>query len=177
MFTQALAHGMDESQVETEDVATVRKPRWVTALGALPYSDMFASGTSFVRRLYISRSLRAYRAGSWDGEIRFWKLDSKLKSFSLVGSIPALGVVNALQFITPPPEFVGNAPWAARSSADANGAAQQPAAARRKKVSTVLMVAAVGKEPRLGRWVQKKGEGVVNGAMVVALHPRTLSSS
>ena len=46
VFTQALAHGMDESQVDTEDVEIVRKPRWVTALGCLRYSDLFASGDS-----------------------------------------------------------------------------------------------------------------------------------
>lgn len=46
VFTQALAHGMDESHVDTEDVDIVRKPRWVTALGCLRYSDLFASGKS-----------------------------------------------------------------------------------------------------------------------------------
>lgn len=44
IFTQALAHGLDESHVDTEDVDIVRKPRWVTALGSLRYSDLFASG-------------------------------------------------------------------------------------------------------------------------------------
>jgi hypothetical protein len=44
VFTQALAHGMDESHVETEDMHIVRKPRWITALGSLRYSDLFASG-------------------------------------------------------------------------------------------------------------------------------------
>lgn len=43
---QALAHGLDESQVDTEDVEIVRKPRWVTAIGSLRYSDLFASGGS-----------------------------------------------------------------------------------------------------------------------------------
>ncbi len=44
MYTKAVAHGMDLSHVETEDVAVVRKPRWVTALASLRYSDLFASG-------------------------------------------------------------------------------------------------------------------------------------
>ena len=35
---------MDLSQVEAEDIRTVRKPRWVTALGTLRYSDLFVSG-------------------------------------------------------------------------------------------------------------------------------------
>lgn len=52
VFTHALAHGIDESQVETEDVNIVRKPRWVTALGCLRYSDLFASG----KRNYFPQS-------------------------------------------------------------------------------------------------------------------------
>ena len=46
VFTQALAHGIDLSQVEAEDIETVRNPRWITTLGSLRYSDLFASGTS-----------------------------------------------------------------------------------------------------------------------------------
>lgn len=45
IFTQALAHGMDEAQVDVDDIPIVRKPRWVTSLGCLRYSDLFASGT------------------------------------------------------------------------------------------------------------------------------------
>lgn len=45
VFTQALAHGMDLSQVDVEDIETVRKPRWIIALASLRYSDLFASGS------------------------------------------------------------------------------------------------------------------------------------
>ena len=41
----------------------------------------------------------------------------------------------------------------------------------------VLLVAGVGKEMRFGRWVQKKGEGIVNGAFAFLLRPRTSRSS
>ena len=47
IFTQAVAHGMDESHVETEDIEIVRKPRWITAVASLHYSDLFASGAFF----------------------------------------------------------------------------------------------------------------------------------
>ncbi|KAI9069760.1 WD40 repeat-like protein [Trametes sanguinea] len=157
LFTQAVAHGMDLSHVETEDVAMVRKPRWVTALASLRYSDLFASG-------------------SWDGEIRLWKLDPKLKSFSLVGTIAARGVVNSLQFVTPPKEFFAAASWASPSSVSAE-ASEASARANGKQAklgsSPVLLVAGVGQETRFGRWIQQKGEGHVNGAIVFALHPRT----
>lgn len=98
-------------------------------------------------------------AGSWDGSIRLWKVDARLRSFALVGTIAAAGVVNSLHFCTPPPEFAEGAVWAGRVDAG--------------QAKTVLLVAGVGHEPRCGRWVQRKGEVVLNGALVVALHPRT----
>jgi len=33
----------------------------------------------------------------------------------------------------------------------------------------VLVVAGVGQEPRLGRWLKLKGEGVVNSAVVLSI--------
>ncbi|KAM5539750.1 hypothetical protein V8D89_006563 [Ganoderma adspersum] len=149
VFTQALAHGMDLSQVEAEDIRTVRKPRWITALGSLRYSDLFVSG-------------------SWDGEIRLWKLDSKLKSFSLVGSLPALGVVNSLQFVSPSKAFFASATW---TSPD--GETQPTEKHAKAGTSSVLLIAGIGQEMRSGRWICKKGEGYVNGSLVFALHPRT----
>ncbi|KAI0633990.1 WD40 repeat-like protein [Trametes polyzona] len=151
IYTQAVAHGMDLSQVETEDVAVVRKPRWVTALASLRYSDLFASG-------------------SWDGEVRLWKLDAKLKSFSPIGTISVRGVVNSLQFLTPPKDFARTAPWAAPASSSEEGPVR---ASGKPGGSPVLLVAGVGQETRFGRWIQQKGEGHVNGAVVFALHPRT----
>lgn len=112
-------------------------------------------------------------AGSWDGEIRLWKLEANLKSFSLVGSIPALGVVNSLQILQCPRSTVSNFAWASQSSETARPSA--PAAS--KGPLSALLVACVGQEMRLGRWIQKKGEGVLNGALVVALHPRTSDAS
>ena len=53
MCKHALAHGFDEAQVATEGVPVVRKPRWVTALGCLRYSDLFASGTCFLLILVL----------------------------------------------------------------------------------------------------------------------------
>lgn len=151
VFTQALAHGIDEAHVDTEDMPTVRKPRWVTAIGALRYSDLFASG-------------------SWDGSVRLWKLDAKLKSFALLGTIPAPGVVNSIQFCTPAPDFQAGATWA-RSAEDTEEPSNK--ARGQTQTKTVLLVAGVGHEMRFGRWVQRKGDGVLNGALVVALHPRT----
>lgn len=45
VFTQALAHGLNETA--TEDRGVVISPRWITALGSLQYSDVIASGKPF----------------------------------------------------------------------------------------------------------------------------------
>ncbi|KAJ6597528.1 WD40-repeat-containing domain protein [Mycena vulgaris] len=141
VFTQALSHGFNEAQSATKGV--IQTPRWVTAVASLRYSDLIASG-------------------SWEGDIRIWKLDAKLKSFALVSTVPAPGVVNSLQFFTPPKEFFAEAEWA-----------RGPESTAKRKAGGALLVAGLGQEHRLGRWLSLK-EGVVNGAIVVAFSPRTL---
>ncbi|KAJ7045354.1 WD40-repeat-containing domain protein [Mycena alexandri] len=142
VFTQALSHGFNEAQSATEGI--IQTPRWVTAVASLRYSDLIASG-------------------SWEGDIRIWKLDAKLRSFALVGTVPAPGVVNSLQFLSPPKEFFSDAQWTRPAESTA----------KRRAGGTVL-VAGLGQEHRLGRWLNLK-DGVVNGALVVAFSPRTLS--
>ena len=110
--------------------------------------------------------------GSWDGEIRLWKLDAKLKSFSLVGSVAALGVVNSLQFVSPSQAFFSAASWTSRSG-DEEESVQPNGKHAKTGASSVLLVAGLGQEMRSGRWICKKGEGYINGALVFALHPRT----
>ncbi|KAJ2914602.1 hypothetical protein MD484_g5848, partial [Candolleomyces efflorescens] len=124
IFTQPLAHGLDEMESSTE--GPIRTPRWVTSLGCLRYSNIFASG-------------------SWDGSIRIWKLDSKLKSFSPVGTVPAPGVVNSLQLISPPKELVKSSPWMSSSNPPTSTTA-----------NTLLITASLGKEHRYGRWITQK---------------------
>jgi len=147
IFTQALAHGLNKELSETEGV--IETPRWVTSIASLRYSDLLASG-------------------SWEGEIRLWKLDSKLKSFSLMGTIPAPGFVNSLQLISTPKDAFPPTSWASLREGGKSSLTSI------SKVNTVLVVAGMGQEHRLGRWMKLKGDGVVNGAVVVALHPRTL---
>ncbi|KAL1743643.1 WD40-repeat-containing domain protein [Schizophyllum fasciatum] len=137
IFTRPLAHGLHETPSETEGV--VQTPRWITALASLHYSDLFASG-------------------SWDGTIRFWKLDPKLKSFSLVGTTLALGVVNSLKLYSAPRELLEASDWASTP------------AVKKSAPPSVLLVAGLGQEHRFGRWLQVK-DGAKNGALVVAFHP------
>ncbi|KAK0469290.1 WD40-repeat-containing domain protein [Desarmillaria tabescens] len=146
VFTQPLSHGFNEVSSETEGI--IKTPRWVTALASLRYSDLFASG-------------------SWEGDIRLWKLDSKLKSFSLVGTIPALGVVNSLQFVSPPKSFFDGAEWTKEGQLGTDGAS------KRRDAGRYLLIAGMGREHKFGRWQNVK-EGW-NRALVVALSPRTSS--
>lgn len=151
IFTQAVAHGFSETVSGTEGV--IRTPRWITALGTLRYSDLFASG-------------------SWDGHIRLWKVDPKIKSFSAAGSFPVPGVINSLQFVSPRRGALDDASWTqAEPRTDASPLVSE--AATSKKPGLVLLVVGVGQEMRLGRWVTVKEDGARNGALVLALHPRT----
>ena len=42
IYVQAIAHGLDETL--SEERGTITNPRWITAIGSLRYSDLFASG-------------------------------------------------------------------------------------------------------------------------------------
>ncbi|ORY81766.1 WD40-repeat-containing domain protein [Leucosporidium creatinivorum] len=109
-----LAHGVNEYESETEGV--IGTARWITALACLPYGDTFASG-------------------SWDGHIRLWFIDPKLRSFTPLTTIPATGFINTLQLILP--------------------SLPAPSASKKEKEEKALVVvAAVAKEPRLGRWMR-----------------------
>jgi len=98
--------------------------------------------------------------GSWEGDIRIWKLDSKLKSFSQVGTVSAPGIINSLQLLSPPKGFFQDVTWITARSNEAHAQTVQP----------ILLVAGIGQEHRLGRWLTVK-EGVVNGTVVYALSP------
>ncbi|KAG6009660.1 hypothetical protein E4U21_001724 [Claviceps maximensis] len=76
VYIQPLAHGLDpaldplsasaEVHPVLEKVVPAPTPRWITALKALPYSDIILSG-------------------SWDGHIRVWKLTDDKKKIELIG--------------------------------------------------------------------------------------------
>ncbi|KAI6026011.1 WD40 repeat-like protein [Pisolithus marmoratus] len=138
IFTQAICHGFHEVESATEGI--VRTPRWITSIACLRYSDMFVSG-------------------SWDGEIRIWKLDSKVKSFSLVGTVEVPGVVNSLQVLPVPKGGLDGATWTKNTQSSTDKAVK-------------ITGAGVGQEHRLGRWLSVK-EGVSNSTVVMVFSPRT----
>ncbi|KAI8994470.1 WD40-repeat-containing domain protein [Pilobolus umbonatus] len=77
-------------------------------------------------------------SGSWDGHIRVWKLAADNKSFSEIAQIPVDGVVNDIQIKTTYPS------------------------------KRTLIVAGVGQELKLGRWIRMKN-GVKNCTKVIEL--------
>ncbi|KAH7908232.1 WD40 repeat-like protein [Hygrophoropsis aurantiaca] len=189
VFTQTLCHGFHEVASSTAPGGAVSTPRWVTAVACLRYSDLFVSG-------------------SWEGCIRIWKLDAKLRSFAPIGTIPVPGVVNSLQIVSLPKHALDEATWATAilpqdplEPTNASTVAQNSSeilpikkqsqlhkstnmqhkngtdAIHSKNTPSVpapslLVVAALGQEHRLGRWLSVKGEGVVNGTRVIKIDAR-----
>lgn len=49
VYVQALAHGLHETV--SEERGTITSPRWITAIGSLRYSDLFASGKDITVRV------------------------------------------------------------------------------------------------------------------------------
>ncbi|KAG9232612.1 WD40-repeat-containing domain protein [Amylocarpus encephaloides] len=136
IFTIPQAHGMepalspDEASAEvhpTEDIIPAPQPRWITALTSIPYSDVIISG-------------------SWDGQVRVWKLSNDKKKLEALPSLSSSddeedqgivrGVVNDISVFE-------------RGDRGKEGA---------------CVVVAVGKEHRMGRW--KTVQGARNGGVV-----------
>ncbi|KFY63060.1 hypothetical protein V496_04222 [Pseudogymnoascus sp. VKM F-4515 (FW-2607)] len=174
IHTVSLAHGLDPALALDETSAEVNpdpskapqpQPRWITALATIPYSDVILSG-------------------SWDGQLRAWKVSDDRKK------IEALGVVGTAGL----PHGVAKTPLAAiaedvsmeEESAEAEAAEQTALTISHQKrnpepvVSGVIndiavfergdrgkdgacIVVAIGKEHRMGRWAKVAGK---NGAMV-----------
>lgn len=75
-------------------------------------------------------------SGSWDGTVRFWRLERDLRSFKTLFKVAVPGVINGLHLVQP-----GN-----------------------DEAAEVLCAVAAGQEHRLGRWLrvpEGKNEGVV----------------
>lgn len=97
-----------------------------------------------------------------------------------MGTVSAPGVVNSLQLLAAPKGFLDSASWAGTLDPNlvAKTGAGTPAPNGRSStvkitgIETLLLVAGLGQEHRLGRWLTVKGEGAVNSTVVVAFRPR-----
>lgn len=142
IFTMPLCHGTDpalkpeEASAEKHpgpEIVPEPQPRWITALTTIPYSDVILTG-------------------SWDGEVRAWKVSEDKKKIEAVGIIGASGIVESQddkQGESTVRGIVNDISVFERGDRGKDG---------------VCVVVAVGKEHRLGRW-QNKNHGK-NGAVV-----------
>ena len=131
VFTVPLAHGLEEQitaddySAEIEHAPALKlpepQPRWITALRALPLSDLIITG-------------------SWDGQIRIWKIGEGKRTLESLGSLRqsdqeasslVRGVVNDI---------------------DVYGVGE-------RGKDGIFVVAAIGKEHRLGRWKKTDARG------------------
>lgn len=126
VFTVRLAHGKsplpDLAKISGENDASSRSrqaeekrlahPYWITAIHAIPYSNVFVSG-------------------SWNGSINVWKIAENLRQFELLGELPnCKGVVTKIQVVE----------------------------AGKNNRETFRVLASVGKEHKMGRWISKVPE-------------------
>ncbi|KAL1881154.1 hypothetical protein VTK73DRAFT_4601 [Phialemonium thermophilum] len=154
------AHGMDPALRPEEASADAHpdpsvvpppQPRWITALCALPYSDLILSG-------------------SWDGFVRVWRLSPDKRKIEPVG---VLG--GAKREESEPLEINGAKDPLDRSQTESDdvdqgglikGIVNDIKLCERgdRGKDGICIVVALGKEHRLGRW--KVFKGGRNGAMV-----------
>ena len=118
--------------------------------------------------------------GSWSGDIRLWKLNLNSKSdlgakakvaFTLIGRIPTPGCVNSLQLLSVPHATVEQYEWLKRLSTAKKTKAGENTDASEKSRSkeSLVIVAGLGQELRLGRWKRTKEGGACNGLRVYVL--------
>ncbi|KAJ2087625.1 pre-rRNA processing protein [Coemansia sp. RSA 1813] len=130
-FIHHVAHGVhpdtNSSAADLEDADALDtsartdpvRPRWITALASVPFTDLFFSASS-------------------DGFVRMWQMrPGKATGFDLINVIPVAGYVNGLSVCE-------------LSPADALSPNRE-----------IVLAAAVGQEPRLGRWAKVKARSVV----------------
>ncbi|KAI5358426.1 putative ribosomal RNA-processing protein Rrp9 [Septoria linicola] len=145
------AHGMDPpppltqlsaEEVPSEEARTKPQPRWITALRAIPFSDIFVSG-------------------SWDGYVRVWKLSNDKRRIEALGRLGCVesSVDDLLDEYGLSSAALSNSALQALSDGTekhgvVSGVVNDLAIVDRgeRAKDGVIVVAAVGKEHRLGSW-------------------------
>lgn len=170
VFTVPLAHGLDPpllpeqasaEEVPDSKVPGVPRPRWITALATVPYSDLILSG-------------------SWDGWVRVWRVTADRKRVERVGVLGTGAEGPKLV------EGTGAGPLRERGEEDDVGVLMNEDGKEDGAVRGVVndiglfergergkdglcVVVATGTEHRLGKWKRLAGR---NGAVVFEV-PRT----
>nr|OQO24498.1 hypothetical protein B0A51_11694 [Rachicladosporium sp. CCFEE 5018] len=172
VFTYPLAHGLEPPQSLEERSAELDisqsldaegpmildpQPRWVTAMAAIPFSNVFVTG-------------------SWDGHVRAWRISADRRRIELLGSLATSSEpadveddaselwreaqLNPMELDEPMQVQTHS-----EGSAQLNGVVNDLAFVDRDDPgkSGVYVVAAIGTSHRLGRWKSFAGK---NGAVL-----------
>ena len=133
IFIYPLAHGLEEPMKPEEASAEMhlgpdfklpeRQPRWITALASVPLADLVVSG-------------------SWDGQIRVWRIGDGKRSLEYLGVVGKMGEEGGVR------GYINDIKVFERGD---------------RGKETICIVAAVGNDHRLGRW---KKAGARSGAVV-----------
>ncbi|KAF1845561.1 small nucleolar ribonucleoprotein-like protein complex subunit [Cucurbitaria berberidis CBS 394.84] len=156
LFTYPLTHGRDprltpEQMSANHDAATSvkpgpRLPRYVTALTTVPFADLILTA-------------------SWDGWIRAWKIGPEKRTIESVGKVGRVPVADEGTLNGDGTED------AVLIRGIVNGLSVQERGDRGK--DGLCIVAAVGREPRLARWMSGK---VKNGIYVFEVPRKVLTN-
>ncbi|KAJ2390187.1 pre-rRNA processing protein [Coemansia sp. RSA 2611] len=135
VFIHHLAHGVFPSPTdaaEQQQPPIPPRPFWISALCAVPLTDLFLSASS-------------------DGAIRLWRMRSgKIPGFDLVNLIAVKGFVNGLSVCELPSDELLSLK------------------------RDIVVAAAVGQEPRLGRWNKMSARNVIKLYTLKALPQKSL---
>lgn len=156
VFTVLLAHGLDPQlkpeEASAEEVPDSKVPgeplpRWITALATVPYSDLILSG-------------------SWDGEIRAWKVSQDKKKIEAVGTVGADPETQSFTTNTAVTTQLETTAEDEQQPSTLRGVINDISVFERgdRGKDGLCIVAALGTEHRFGRWKTVKGK---NGAVVL----------
>ncbi|KAK2064630.1 WD domain-containing protein [Colletotrichum caudatum] len=140
-----MAHGLEQALRPDEvsadhnpdpSIVPPPQPRWITALKTIPYSDVILSG-------------------SWDGCIRVWRLSEDKRKIEAAGVLTSEAEQASRAGQNKPED----------TASGLKGVINDIAIFERgeRGQDGVCVVAAVGKEHRLGRWQMRKGKGKNGG--------------
>ncbi|KAF2178528.1 small nucleolar ribonucleoprotein-like protein complex subunit [Zopfia rhizophila CBS 207.26] len=164
LYTHSLAHECDpplppeEMSADVDAMAKSIKgpqlPRYITALATIPFADLILTA-------------------SWDGWIRAWRVGPEKRTIEKIGRVGRVSAGDDEDHIN----FIGDDGISGRAQ-DAiiirgivNGLSVCERGDQGKE--GLCIVAAVGKEPRLGRWMKGKGR---NGIHVFEVPKKIISN-
>jgi ribosomal RNA-processing protein 9 len=159
-FDPALSAAMSSAEVDAKESQAQPTARWITALAGIPGCDLFVTG-------------------SWDGCVKVWRVsadDRKIESVGVLGEGVAATKITFNDDGDGPltngvKQHASPAPSASTTASSSFGAGavrgivnDLSVLARGERASEgVIIVAAIGTETRMGRWIQRKGK---NGAVM-----------